>query len=55
MNISEFIKTVTNEHVKSLLIKKLSLGCELLVSNNDSGFIKGKYVVGHGGYTVTEV
>lgn len=55
MNIATFIKTVTNENVKRLLIKKVESGCNLAVNSNDSKFVKGRYVVGHGGYTVTQI
>ena len=55
MNINNFIETVTNEHDKSLLVKKLRSGSKLVVSKNDSTYIKGRYIAGHGVYTVTEV
>lgn len=55
MNINDFIKTVSNNNVKNLLVKKVNGGSNLIVNKNDSGFVRGRYVVGHGGYTVTEV
>ena len=55
MSINDFIETVTNTHVKRLLVKKLNTGCNLIVNKNDSLSIRGRYVVGHGGFTITEV
>lgn len=55
MSIGNFLKTVTNAHVARLIEKKLARGCNLIVRSNDSAKVGGRYVCGHGGYTVLEV
>ncbi len=55
MDINTFIKTCSNKHVKALVIKLLKQGGKLIVSRNSSTYIVGKYIVRHGGFTITKL
>ena len=55
MNIREFIQGCENESIKAIVIKNLDRGDKLKVYSNDDRNVRGQYVVGYGGYTVTRV
>ncbi|GHG07207.1 hypothetical protein [Thalassotalea marina] len=53
MDIQTLISTCSNSAIKSLLAKLIARGDILWVYGNDNANVKGQYVVGYGGYTVT--
>ncbi len=55
MDINTLIKTCSTTHVKDFAIKLLKQGGKLIVSRNSSTYIVGKYIVRHGGFTITKL